>query len=148
MMNLEERAKAFRREFESSKEVAKSYLKAVDMSEDDLSKIISLYDEWAVGIAVSVGERYQKDGKLYEVVQAHTTQADWTPDKVPALFKEVTPSKDESGTEIVPEWKQPTGAHDAYKKGDKVTFKGKTYESLIDANVYSPSDYPQGWKEI
>lgn len=147
-MNLEERAKAFRREFESSKEVAKSYLKAVDMSEDDLSKIISLYDEWAVGIAVSVGERYRKDGKLYEVVQGHTTQADWTPDKVPALFKEVVPSKDESGTEIVPEWKQPTGAHDAYKKGDKVTFKGKTYESLIDANVYSPSDYPQGWREI
>lgn len=147
-MNLEERAKAFRREFVSSKEVAKSYLKAVDMSAEDLSKIISLYDEWAVGIAVSVGERYQKDGKLYEVVQAHTTQADWTPDKVPALFKEVTPTKDESGMEIIPEWKQPTGAHDAYKKGDKVTFKGKTYESLIDSNAYSPSDYPQGWKEI
>lgn len=147
-MNLEERAKAFRREFVSSKEVAKSYLKAVDMSEDDLSKIIGLYDKWTVGIAVSVGERYQKDGKLYEVVQGHTTQADWTPDKVPALFKEVVPSKDEGGTKIIPEWKQPTGAHDAYKKGDKVTFKGKTYESLIDANVYSPSDYPQGWKEI
>lgn len=147
-MNLEERAKAFRREFVSSKEVAKSYLKAVDMSEDDLSKIISLYDEWTVGIAVSVGERYQKDGKLYEVVQGHTTQADWTPDKVPALFKEVTPTKDESGAEIVPEWKQPTGAHDAYKKGDKVTFKGKTYQSLIDSNAYSPSDYPQGWREI
>ncbi|MFA7115570.1 MAG: carbohydrate-binding protein [Candidatus Omnitrophota bacterium] len=43
---------------------------------------------------------------------------------------------------------QPTGAHDAYQKGDRVLFEGKTYESLIDANVWSPTSYPQGWKEI
>ena len=43
---------------------------------------------------------------------------------------------------------QVTGAHDAYKKGDKVKFEGKIYESLIDANTYSPSAYPAGWKEI
>lgn len=48
----------------------------------------------------------------------------------------------------IQEWKQPTGAHDAYKKGDVVMFKGKKYKSLIDANVYSPETYPAGWKEI
>lgn len=48
----------------------------------------------------------------------------------------------------VPEFVQPTGAHDAYKKGDKVSFNGKIYESLIDANVYSPSAYPLGWQEV
>lgn len=46
------------------------------------------------------------------------------------------------------EWVQPTGGHDAYKTGDLVTFNGKTYESVIDGNVWSPSDYPQGWKEV
>lgn len=40
-----------------------------------------------------------------------------------------------------------TGAHDAYKRGDKVTFEGKHYISLIDANVYSPTAYPAGWQE-
>lgn len=50
--------------------------------------------------------------------------------------------------ETIPDFVQPTGAHDAYKKGDKVKFEGKVYESLIDANVYSPSAYPAGWKEI
>lgn len=45
----------------------------------------------------------------------------------------------------VPEWIAPTGAHDAYQKGDTVTFNGDTYESLIDANTYSPTDYPAGW---
>lgn len=50
--------------------------------------------------------------------------------------------------ETIPEFVQPTGAHDAYKKGDKVKFEGKIYQSLIDNNAYSPSEYPAGWKEI
>ena len=47
-----------------------------------------------------------------------------------------------------PEWVQPTGAHDAYRKGDLVTFEGRVYESLIDANVHSPAAYPAGWRLI
>lgn len=45
-------------------------------------------------------------------------------------------------------WVQPTGGHDAYKKGGKVTYKGAVYESLIDANVWAPDAYPQGWKKL
>lgn len=45
-----------------------------------------------------------------------------------------------------PKWKQPLGAHDAYKKGSKVLFNGKVYESTIDANVWAPN--VTGWKEI
>lgn len=44
-----------------------------------------------------------------------------------------------------PEWVQPTGAHDAYNIGDKVTFQSKRYVSTINANVWSPTAYPQGW---
>lgn len=46
------------------------------------------------------------------------------------------------------EFRQPTGAHDVYRKGDRVAFKGKIYESVIDANAYSPNDYPAGWKLV
>ena len=46
------------------------------------------------------------------------------------------------------EWKQPTGAHDAYNKGDRVVYNGKVYESLIDGNTWSPDTYPAGWKEV
>lgn len=46
------------------------------------------------------------------------------------------------------EFVQPTGAHDAYNIGDRVTFEGQVYESTIDANVYSPSAYPAGWTLI
>lgn len=54
----------------------------------------------------------------------------------------------EEPTEEYPEYVQPTGAHDAYKIGDKITYKGKKYECLIDGCVWTPDDYPQGWKEI
>lgn len=83
--------------------------------------------------------RYQYNGKLYKCVQAHTTQADWTPDATPALWVEI--SLDE-----FPEWKQPAGAHDAYAKGDKVKHNDKKWESTVDANVWEPGVY--GWSEV
>lgn len=55
---------------------------------------------------------------------------------------------EEPAAETYPEWVQPLGAHDAYKIGDRVTFNGKVYESVIAANVWSPAVYPAGWKEV
>lgn len=45
------------------------------------------------------------------------------------------------------EWEQPNGTA-GYMIGDVVTYEGKTYESMIDNNVWSPVDYPAGWQEI
>ena len=45
-----------------------------------------------------------------------------------------------------PEFVRPTGAHDAYAKGAKITYRGKHYVSLIDGNVWPPDEYPQGWQ--
>ena len=47
-----------------------------------------------------------------------------------------------------PEYRQPSGAHDAYKQGDRVTYNGVVYESTINANVWTPDAYPQGWKKL
>ena len=47
-----------------------------------------------------------------------------------------------------PEWVQPTGAHDAYNTGDKVTFNGRHYTSKIDGNTWSPEAYPDGWEAV
>lgn len=58
---------------------------------------------------------------------------------------EVQPEEPE---EEYPEYVQPTGGHDAYKVGDKITYKGKKYECLVDGCVWNPDDYPQGWKLI
>lgn len=45
-----------------------------------------------------------------------------------------------------PEFVRPTGAHDAYPMGAKITYKGKRYVSLVDANCWPPDEYPQGWQ--
>lgn len=130
-MTYTERARALRPYIEKA---------ATSLIDEDALQAVELFPQWVVEHAYIVGERLQYNGVLYRVVQAHTSQADWTPDITPALF--VVVSLDEW-----PEFVQPTGAHDAYKKGDKVTFEGKHYISLIDANVYSPTAYPAGWQE-
>ena len=65
-----------------------AFLKAARLTVDDNTALtgIELYPVWAVGLAVEVGQRYQYGDRLYKVVQAHTTQADWTPDITPNLW--------------------------------------------------------------
>ena len=98
---------------------------------------VELFPAWVVGKAYAVNDRVQYNGTLYKCIQAHTSQSDWMPSATPALWKTV--SVDE-----YPEWVQPTGAHDAYNIGDKVTYNGQHYVCTSDANVYAPDVY--GWQ--
>ena len=120
----------------------RSLIKSDELSPEEMAKLVGIYDAWTVGVAYVIGDIISYHGVLYEVIQAHTSQADWTPDTVPALFKSHAPAG------VIPEWQQPTGGHDAYNIGDKVTFEGKVYESTIDANTWSPTAYPQGWQLV
>lgn len=128
-------------------------ISAVRESLDDAtaSKHIKLFDSWQNAKPYTAGERIVYDGKLYKVLQGHTSQDDWTPDKAPSLFSEVltsTVSDDGTVTEDdIKDWVQPDSTN-AYKTGDKVRYNGKTYESLIDNNTWSPEAYPAGWKEV
>lgn len=64
------------------------FLRKAILTADDETALTGkeLYPVWAENISVSVNDRYQYNNKLYKCVQAHTTQADWTPDKTPALW--------------------------------------------------------------
>lgn len=121
---------------------------AASLSDEEAMEVATIYDPWVVGKSYSVGEfvTYGEnsvgDPQLYKVVQAHTSQADWTPDATASLFTAI--GLDEQG---YPVWSQPIGAHDAYNKGDIVDYNGTLYQSLIDGNVYSPDAYPAGWTE-
>lgn len=106
----------------------------------DKLKYISLFNHWRLGLTVKVDETYQYNGKLYKVIQAHTTQIDWTPDIVPALFNKITPPG------VIAEWKQPAGAHDVYKIDDQVNYGGFTWKSTAKDNVWAPGVY--GWVKI
>ena len=47
-----------------------------------------------------------------------------------------------------PEYVAPSGAHDAYNTGDKVTYNGKKYICKMDGCVWAPDVYPAGWEEV
>ena len=112
---------------------------AVTLGDETALTGVELFPIWAIGRAYAVDDRVQYGGILYKCVQAHTSQADWTPDATPALWVAVS-------IEEYPEWVQPTGAHDAYNIGDKVTYKGNHYVCDINGNVYAPDVY--GWTLI
>ena len=108
------------------------------LPDEEAETVTALFPDWEIGKAYAVGDRVKYNGLLYRCVQAHTSQADWTPDITPALWVRTS-------TEEWPEWIQPTGAHDAYNTGDKVSHNEKHWISDIDANVYEPGVY--GWTE-
>ena len=112
---------------------------AVTLDDEIALTGVELFPAWVAGKAYAVSDRAQYNGTLYKCIQAHTSQADWMPDATPALWKTV--SLDE-----YPEWVQPTGAHDAYNIGDKVTYNGQHYVCTSNANVYAPDVY--GWDLI
>ena len=107
------------------------------ISDEDAPDAMTLFRKWAPGMDLVLNQRLQHAGKLYKVNQPHTSQEGWEPDKTPALFTEIAKPGE------IPEWKQPTGAQDAYNKGDQVRHGGQIWESDIDANVWEPGVY--GW---
>ena len=100
-----------------------------------------LFDRWsAESVAYAVGDRVRYGDLLYKCLTAHTSQESWTPDAAPSLWVRI----DDPAIEW-PEWRQPTGATDAYPKGAKVSHNGKHWISDLDANVWEPG--VSGWTE-
>ena len=112
------------------------------LTDEQAEQVPDAFPTWAAGTWYEVGKRVRHDGRLYRCVQAHTSQTGWEPPSVPALW--VRTSDDP-----IPEWVQPAGAHDAYASGDKVRHVGKVWESLVDGNVWEPSDaVPTLWATV
>lgn len=115
------------------------------MTADELAACAPLFDAWDGGsVAYTVGDIVAYSGALYRCAQAHTSQAGWTPDATRALWTPMGVSTDDP--EAVPEWVQPTGAHDAYAKGSHVMHGGIEWVSDLDANVWEPG--VSGWSQV
>lgn len=114
------------------------------LTDEQAVEVIDLYDEWAVNKQVYEGNRIQFEGKLYKVLQDHTTQADWTPDVTPALYVEVAPAGQYR------EIKDGMLSTEAFALDEIGWYKTKDnlWKSTIDANVYTPDSYPDGWQKV
>lgn len=119
------------------------------MDDEFALRTIDMFPSWESNIGLTLTnedlakgyDRYQHNGKLYKVVQATTFQTQYEPgaEGTASIFVEVS-------LEEWPEWVQPTGAHDAYSLGAKVTHNGKKWTSDVDANTWEPGVY--GWTEV
>lgn len=119
-----------------------------DTQLDMMLEIPSIFPAYEVGKAYktkdvfSYGENAVGDPQLYQVLQDHTSAAQWTPDTATSLYKAIGITKDG-----YPEWVQPLGSTDAYNIGDIVSYNGMLYRSVIDDNVWTPDAYPAGWEK-
>ena len=122
-----------------------AYAEKLNAIEDKVAVYMpEVFPAWSsASVEYTKGQRVLYNNVLYKVLTDHTSQESWTPETAPSLFVKVIDSI--SGE--IPEWQQPS-ADNAYMKGDRVKFEGKIYESLLDNNVWSPSAYPAGWKEV
>lgn len=114
-----------------------------NMTDEEAIERPILFANWKPGISYTVGTRIRYGGRIFKVIQAHTSLEEWTPSRAPSLFAEILTSEDGEPQE----WQQPSSTN-PYLTGDKVIYEGKVYESLIDNNVWNPIDYPNGWREI
>ena len=137
-----EKAIEFRRRIDANVQATRKLIRVDELEEDELLGMIDLYESYEIGKSYQADDTFKYEGKLYKVIQEHTSQENWIPSELPALYLNLMPDN------VIPEWKQPTGAHDSYKNGDKVIFNNKVYESIIDNNVWSPETNPKGWKDL
>lgn len=141
-MNLKNRIKSMAKQLDAVSET----LQVADISDEDALNFISFYPVWTIGEKYKKDEIFQYNDKLYQVSQNVTASQEYPPDAegVESLYTEITIDP-ETGYE---EWKRPTGEHDAYSKGDIVSYNGKVWISIVNGkktNTWEPGVY--GWEE-
>ena len=141
-MNRIEKAREFRKLINANLQATRKLIRVDELDENELLEMIDLYESYEIGKSYQADDIFKYEGKLYKVIQEHISLENWVPSELPALYLNMMPEN------VIPEWVQPTGSHDAYNTGDKVIFEGDVYESIIDGNTWSPADYPSSWKLI
>ena len=128
-----------------TRELARKFRKFIEQmsenatDEEALDNILA-FPKWEVDRVYFLDERVRYNDVLYKVLQQHTSQADWTPDVAVSLYVRVS-------IEEWPEWVQPQGSHDVYMKNDKCSHNEKHWISLVDSNVWEPSEnVPTLWE--
>lgn len=116
---------------------------ALSLDDEDALEAVQLFPRWDDSAEYKVGDKVRLQNILYRCLQNHIAQPTWSPISAPSLWAKVLiPDPN-----VIPDWEQPDSTN-AYQIGDKVRFNGKIYESTIANNIWSPSDYPAGWKEV
>ena len=120
---------------------------SANATDEEAVKAPYIFPAWSgEDVTYAAGARVQYEGVAYKCLQAHISQAAWTPTDAPSLWAKILIPD----PEVIPVWEQPDSTN-PYMKGDKVHFPGAddpVYMSTIDNNVWSPEAYPAGWEKV
>lgn len=140
----EEQRRAYEEELSMQQSIMSKFTRnamLMTLSDEAAYNVRYMFDEWLNNYSYKKGTKVNFNQKFYKCLQNHVSQEDWNPSVATSLWVEISDPQIE-----FPNWKQPTGSHDAYSKGDKVSFFNNKYVSNVDDNVWKPTDY--GWSNI
>ena len=120
--------------------IIRQQINTLTVDDNTALRMLEFYPQWETATSYAAEFKVQHGGTLYKCLSDHTSQDAWTPDAAPSIWAKVL-IPDEN---VIPEWEQPDSTN-PYMQGDKVTHNGKTWESLVDNNVWEPGVY--GWME-
>lgn len=126
-------------ELKQKNELALELIKT-KLSDEEKADFISLFPPFQETHDYKVGDEFSYEGTIYRVLQDHRS-SHYRPNEAVSLYVDILNKL------TIEEFKQPQGSHDAYMIGDKVIWQGEVFRSIIDNNVWSPTDYPQGWEK-
>lgn len=113
----------------------------------DLARENALVENSYKPLQEQIDKAFEEIDTLKETVNANAIGMSALKDAIEKLGQQVeipeTPTEEE-----YPPFVKPEGAHDCYNEGSKMTFNGKKYICLINGCVWSPDEYPAGWKEV
>lgn len=125
------------------KEIHDKIMTILNNASDQIrSEAVEIHDHWWSGIEYKVGDVRQFDGKLYRCNLDHTSQETWKPDVSPSLWTQIMYR---DGIRIIPDVIPST---QPFAKDEIGWWGDDLYVSLINANVYTPVQYPAGWQKF
>ena len=134
--------------YKINKMYIESYITEDQKSElDKLARANANAENSYAPIQEQIDKAFSKISDLKTTIEANAIGLSALKEAVEKLGAKIETPVEEPKEEY-PEYIQPTGAHDAYHVGDKITYNGKKYICKLDNCVWNPDEYPAGWQEV
>ena len=114
-------------ESEVSRMLIAQQINTLTVDDNTALRMTEFYPEWASGQSYTAGYKVQRNGKLWRVLQAHTSQAGWEPENAASLWTEICESH--AGTLEDP---IPYSGNMALESGKYYMQDGKVYRCTRD----------------
>ncbi len=123
--------------------LSRSLVAESKLDDADILSLEPLYPEWGSGNALRLGDVVRHRGKLYRVLQPHTAQDDWAPDRAINLFSVVQP-----GASSLP---LPWTPGEIVEPGDERLYGGQLFQCLqghMAQAGWEPPGLPALWRIV